>query len=205
MAPQGRVDVVPDDGLTTAQRRRLPLLLVNTGDGKGKSTAAFGLAIRAWSHGWDVGVFQFVKSAKWRIGEQTVLERLGRLHEETGEGGPVEWHKMGSGWSWSRKQGDADDHARDAAEGWAEVKRRIAEERHDLYVLDEFTYPMEWGWVDVDDVVSTLRDRPGRQFVVVTGRRAHPALLEVADTVTEMGKVKHQMDRGQKGQAGIEW
>jgi cob(I)alamin adenosyltransferase len=203
--PQGQPTSVPDDGLTTAQRRRLPLLMVHTGDGKGKSTAAFGLAIRAWHHGWDIGVFQFVKSAKWRIGEQSVLERLGRLHAETGEGGPVQWNKMGAGWSWSRKQGDAEDHARDAAEGWAEVKRRIAEERHDLYVLDEFTYPVEWGWVDVDDVVTTLRDRPGRQFVVVTGRRAHPALIEAADTVTEMTKVKHQMDRGQKGQAGIEW
>ena len=191
--PQGKPNAVPDDGLTTAERRRLPLLMVHTGDGKGKSTAAFGLAIRAWNQGWDVGVFQFVKSAKWRIGEQT------------GEGGPVEWHKMGSGWSWSRKAGDAEDHARDAAEGWAEVKRRIAEERHDLYVLDEFTYPMQWGWVDVDDVVSTLRDRPGRQYVVVTGRRAHPDLVAAADLVTEMGKVKHQMDRGQKGQRGIEW
>jgi len=203
--PQGKPLVVPDDGLTTAQRRNLPLLMVHTGDGKGKSTAAFGLAVRAWNQGWDVGVFQFVKSAKWRIGEQTVLERLGELHEQTGEGGPVEWHKMGSGWSWSRKDGTEADHARDAAEGWAEVRRRIEAERHDLYVLDEFTYPMEWGWVDVDEVVSTLRDRPGRQYVVVTGRRAHPALVEAADLVTEMTKVKHQMDRGQKGQRGIEW
>lgn len=203
--PQGKPVVVPDDGLTTAQRRNQPLLMVNTGDGKGKSTAAFGLAIRAWNQGWDVGVFQFVKSAKWRIGEQTVLERLGELHQQTGEGGPVEWHKMGSGWSWSRKAGEAEDHARDAAEGWAEVKRRIQAETHDLYVLDEFTYPMEWGWVSVDDVVETLRDRPGRQYVVVTGRRAHPALVEAADLVTEMTKVKHQMDRGQKGQKGIEW
>ena len=202
---KGQVDVVPDDGLTTAQRRRLPLLMVNTGDGKGKSTAAFGMAMRAWNQGWRVGIFQFVKSAKWRIGEQTVFERLAELHERDGVGGPVEWHKMGSGWSWSRKEGSAEDHARDAAEGWAEVKRRLTQETHDLYVLDEFTYPMEWGWVDVDDVVATLRDRPGRQYVVVTGRRAHPALIEAADLVTEMGLVKHQMQRGQKGQAGIEW
>ena len=150
--PEGRISVVPDDGLTTAQRRHLPLLMVHTGDGKGKSTAAFGLAMRAWNQGWRVGVFQFVKSAKWRIGEQSVFEHLAGLHERDGVGGPVEWHKMGAGWSWTRKQGEADDHAREAAEGWAEVKRRIAEERHDLYVLDEFTYPMEWGWVDVDDV-----------------------------------------------------
>jgi cob(I)alamin adenosyltransferase len=203
--PQGRVVEVPDDGLTTAQRRQLPLLMVHTGDGKGKSTAAFGLALRAWNQGWDVGVFQFVKSAKWRIGEQTVLERLGRLHEETGEGGPVEWHKMGAGWSWSRKAGEGEDHAAEAAEGWAEIKRRLAAENHDLYVLDEFTYPMQWGWVDVDDVLTTLTGRPGRQYVVITGRRADPRLVEIADLVTEMTKVKHQMDRGQKGQRGIEW
>jgi cob(I)alamin adenosyltransferase len=203
--PQGQPSAVPDDGLTTAQRRQLPLLMVHTGDGKGKSTAAFGLALRAWNQGWNVGVFQFVKSAKWRIGEQTVLERLGELHRETGEGGPVEWHKMGAGWSWSRKTGDDADHAAEAAEGWAEVKRRLAAETHDLYVLDEFTYPMEWGWVDVDDVVEALATRPGRQYVVVTGRRANPKLVEAADLVTEMTKVKHQMDRGQKGQRGIEW
>jgi cob(I)alamin adenosyltransferase len=203
--PQGKPENVPDDGLTTAQRRHLPLLMVHTGDGKGKSTAAFGLALRAWNQGWSIGVFQFVKSAKWRIGEQTVLERLGRLHEETGEGGPVEWHKMGAGWSWSRKAGEAEDHAAEAAEGWAEIKRRLTAETHDLYVLDEFTYPMEWGWVDVADVVATLADRPGRQYVVVTGRRAHPRLVEIADLVTDMTKVKHQMDRGQKGQRGIEW
>lgn len=203
--PKGQPLVVPDDGLTTRERRNRPLLMVNTGDGKGKSTAAFGLAIRAWNQGWNVGVFQFVKSAKWRIGEQTVLERLGELHSETGEGGPVEWHKMGAGWSWSRKAGDEVDHATEAAEGWAEIKRRLAEETHDLLVLDEFTYPMQWGWVDVDDVVETLSDRPGRQYVVVTGRRADPRLVEIADLVTDMTKVKHPMDAGQKGQRGIEW
>ncbi|MBE7325754.1 cob(I)yrinic acid a,c-diamide adenosyltransferase [Nocardioides sp. Y6] len=203
--PQGQPLTIPDDGLTTRQRRNRPLLMVHTGDGKGKSTAAFGLSIRAWNQGWNIGVFQFVKSAKWRIGEQTVLERLGRLHEETGEGGPVEWHKMGAGWSWTKKQGDADDHARAAAEGWQEIKRRLAAETHDLYVLDEFTYPIAWGWVDLEDVVTTLRDRPGKQHVVITGRRAAPELIEVADLVTDMGKVKHPMDAGQKGQRGIEW
>jgi cob(I)alamin adenosyltransferase len=203
--PQGQPLTVPDDGLTTRERRNRPLLMVHTGDGKGKSTAAFGLAIRAWNQGWNIGVFQFVKSAKWRIGEQTVLERLGRLHEETGEGGPVEWHKMGAGWSWSRKAGEAEDHEAEAREGWAEIKRRLASEAHDLYVLDEFTYPINWGWVDLDDVVSTLRDRPGRQYVVITGRRADPRLVEISDLVTEMTNVKHPMDAGQKGQRGIEW
>jgi cob(I)alamin adenosyltransferase len=203
--PQGQPSSVPEDGLTTRQRRNRPLLVVHTGDGKGKSTAAFGLAMRGWNQGWNIGVFQFVKSAKWRVGEQSVLEHLGEHHLRTGEGGPVEWNKMGSGWSWSRKSGDADDHAAEAAEGWAEIKRRLAEETHDLLVLDEFTYPMQWGWVDVDDVVDTLRNRPGQQHVVITGRRADPRLIEAADLVTEMTKIKHPMDAGQKGQRGIEW
>ncbi|AQA01524.1 cob(I)yrinic acid a,c-diamide adenosyltransferase [Mycobacterium sp. MS1601] len=203
--PQGQPLTVPDDRLTTRQRRNRPLLMVHTGDGKGKSTAAFGLAIRGWNQGFRIGVFQFVKSAKWRIGEQTVLERLGTLHEQTGEGGPVEWHKMGSGWSWTRKPGTEEDHAVAAAEGWAEIKSRLAAETHELYVLDEFTYPINWGWVDIDDVVQTLANRPGRQHVVITGRRADPKLIEIADLVTEMGKVKHPMDLGQKGQRGIEW
>ncbi|MGL4174403.1 MAG: cob(I)yrinic acid a,c-diamide adenosyltransferase [Actinomycetota bacterium] len=203
--PQGQPSRVPDDGLTTRQRRNRPLVLVHTGPGKGKSTAAFGLALRGWNQGWRIGVFQFVKSAKWRIGEQTVLERLGELHQQTGEGGPVEWHKMGSGWSWSRTQGDAEDHAAAAREGWAEIKRRLTAHTYDLLILDEFTYPMTWGWVTVDDVIGALVNRPGYQHVVITGRDADPRLIEVADLVTEMTKVKHPMDAGQKGSRGIEW
>ena len=118
---RGTVPTVPDDGKTTRQRRTSPLVVVHSGAGKGKSTAAFGLALRGWNQGWSIGVFQFVKSAKWRVGEENALTALGRLHEQTGEGGPVEWHKMGAGWSWTRKAGEDDDHARDAAEGWAEV------------------------------------------------------------------------------------
>src|SRR5204863_3286836 len=110
LMPQGQVDVTPDDGLTTRQRRNLPILAVHTGAGKGKSTAAFGMALRAWNQGFDVGVFQFVKSAKWKVGEESAFRELGRLHDEHGAGGPVEWHKMGSGWSWSRKPGSEDDH-----------------------------------------------------------------------------------------------
>jgi len=200
--PQGQPLVVPQDGLTTRQRRNRPLLMVHTGDGKGKSTAAFGLALRGWNQGWSIGIFQFVKSAKWRLGEQSAFEQL----PTGGPGqGSIEWHKMGSGWSWSRKQGDEQDHAVAAAEGWAEIRRRIAAEQHDLLVLDEFTYPLNWGWVDVDEVVETLANRPGHQHVVVTGRRADPRLVEAADLVTEMTKVKHPMDAGQKGQRGIEW
>ncbi|WP_422769966.1 cob(I)yrinic acid a,c-diamide adenosyltransferase [Plantactinospora sp. WMMC1484] len=203
--PQGRPETVPADGLTTRQRRNRPLLMVHTGAMKGKSTAAFGLALRGWNQGWSIAVFQFVKSARWRVGEENALLALGRLHEQTGEGGPVQWHRMGSGWSWSRKPGSEPDHAADALEGWREIQRRLADERHQLYVLDEFTYPMKWGWVDVDEVVRTLRDRRGTQHVVVTGRDADPRLVEAADLVVEMTKVRHPMDAGQKGQRGIEW
>ena len=200
--PQAQPDVVPNDGLTTRQRRNRPLLMVHTGDGKGKSTAAFGLALRGWNQGWSVGVFQFVKSAKWRIGEQTALETLATVHDERGTGGPIEWHKMGSGWSWSRREGTNADHAAEAAEGWAEIKRRLAAETHGLYVLDEFTYPINWGWVDIDDVVTTLTSRTGHQHVVITGRRADPKLLDAADLVTEMTNVKHPFGAGQKGPTG---
>ena len=199
--PQGRPERVPDDGLTTRQRRNRPLVIGHTGTGKGKSTAAFGLALRGWNQGWPIGVFQFVKSAKWRIGEERALRVLG----ESGEGGRVDWHKMGEGWSWIQRPGTEEDHAADAREGWEQIKRDLAAETYTLYVLDEFTYPMKWGWVDVEDVVATLTARPGHQHVVITGRDADPRLVELADLVTDMGKVKHPMDAGQKGQKGIEW
>lgn len=109
--PQGQPLVVPQDGLTTKARRNAPILAVHTGAGKGKSTAAFGMALRAWHHGADVAVFQFVKSAKWRVGEESVFGELAKLHDEHGIGGSVQWHKMGSGWSWSRKAGTETDHA----------------------------------------------------------------------------------------------
>ena len=202
---KGVTPVQAADGLTTRQRRNSPLVIVHGGAGKGKSTAAFGLALRGWTQGWSIGVFQFVKSAKWRIGEQAALAALDDVHRSTGQGGPIEWHKMGSGWSWSRKAGTEEDHAEAAREGWAEIKRRLAEETHTLYVLDEFTYLLKWGWLDIDDVVDSLTDRPGYQHVVITGRDPHPRLLEIADVATEMTKIAHPFDKGQKGQRGIEW
>jgi cob(I)alamin adenosyltransferase len=205
LMPEGKPDQLPADGLTTRQRRNQPLVVIHTGDGKGKSTAAFGLALRGWNQGWSIGVFQFVKSAKWRIGEQSALEALGKVHEQTGAGGPVEWHKMGAGWSWSRKAGTEDDHAAAAREGWQEIKRRLAAQVHQLYVLDEFSYPITWGWIDAEDVATTLNSRPGYQHVIITGRNVEPRLLEVASLVTEMTKIKHPFDSGQKGQRGIEW
>ncbi|WP_445400148.1 cob(I)yrinic acid a,c-diamide adenosyltransferase [Streptomyces sp. LE64] len=210
--PQGQPSVVPQDGLTTRQRRNRPLVMVHTGIGKGKSTAAFGMALRAWNQGWPIGVFQFVKSAKWKVGEENALRVLGA----SGEGGTVDWHKMGEGWSWIQRAPSAaaegadpaDSNAVNAAkarEGWEQIKRDLAAETYRLYVLDEFAYPLHWGWIDVAEVVAVLRERPGNQHVVITGRNAPAELVAFADLVTDMSKVKHPMDAGQKGQRGIEW
>jgi cob(I)alamin adenosyltransferase len=200
--PQGQPTAVPDDGLTTRQRRSQPVLAVHTGPGKGKSTAAFGLALRGWNQGWPIGVFQFVKSAKWRVGEERALRVLG----DSGEGGTVAWHKMGEGWSWVQRTAEMELSSEDAArEGWEQVKRDLAAETYRLYVLDEFTYPLHWGWISTEEVLSVLAERPGNQHVVITGRYAPRPLIDAADLVTEMAKVKHPMDAGRKGQRGIEW
>jgi cob(I)alamin adenosyltransferase len=174
-------------------RRDHPLLIVNTGHGKGKSTAAFGIMLRGWARGYRVGVYQFVKSGKWRIGERRAAETLGG----------IAWESMGDGWTWVSR--DLQQSADLAREGWEEVKRRIADETYELLILDEFTYPMSFGWVDTAEVVEVLRARPGFQHVVVTGRNAPDKLRDVADLVTEMHKVKHPFDQGVRGQQGIEW
>jgi cob(I)alamin adenosyltransferase len=168
---------------------------------KGKSTAAFGLALRAWNQGWPIGVFQFVKSAKWKVGEEPRCAPSARASRAARSPG-TRWARAGRG---PASPGTDDDHAANALEGWQQVKRDLAAQTYRFYVLDEFTYPMKWGWVDVDEVVQTLRDRPGQQHVVITGRDADPRLVEAADLVVEMTKVKHPMDDGQKGQRGIEW
>jgi cob(I)alamin adenosyltransferase len=190
--PQGKPATVPDDGLTTRQRRAKPRLIVHTGDGKGKSTAAFGLMLRGWAQGWPVGVYQFVKSSKWQVGEEKAAAELG-----------VDWHKLGSSWSWiQREEATGEELAR---QGWADVRDALAAERYRLLILDEFTYVMRRGWVPVDEVVETLLSRPGTQHVVVTGRNCPSEIVEAADIVTEMTKRKHPFDVGEKGQRGIEW
>jgi len=187
----------PDDRGSAEPKRRKPrdnpLTIVITGHGKGKSTSAFGMLMRSWARGYRCGVFQFVKSGKWKVGEAKAAAALGG----------IDWEKMGDGWSWLSK--DLDESADLAREGWAEVKRAIAAERYEFLLLDEITYPIKWGWIDTDDVVETLRDRPGFQHVVITGRDAAPELLQVADLVSEVTKIKHPMDAGIRAQQGIEW
>jgi cob(I)alamin adenosyltransferase len=190
---EGATDKATADAQPRRHKRETPLLMVHTGTGKGKSTAAFGMMMRAWNQDWPIAVFQFVKSGKWRVGEQAAAAKLGG----------IDWFKMGDGWSWTSR--DLAESADLAREGWEEVKRCLAEERYRFYLLDEFTYPMKWGWVDTAEVVETLRNRTGLQYVMITGRDAPAELIEAADLVTEMAKVKHPLDQGWRGQKGIEW
>ena len=187
----------PDDAGSAEPKRRKPrdrpLLIVLTGHGKGKSTSAFGMLMRSWARGYRCGVFQFVKSGKWKVGEAKAAATLGG----------IDWEKMGDGWTWISR--DLDESAERAREGWAEVKRRIADERYEFLLLDELTYAVKYGWIEEDEIVSTLRDRPGFQHVVVTGRDAPPGLIEAADLVSEVTKVKHPLDQGIRAQQGIEW
>jgi len=196
-----RVPALPEDGPLGPgagkpgrhTRRDHPLLIVHTGEGKGKSTAAFGIVMRSWARGWRVGVYQFMKSGKWKVGERQAAMALGG----------IVWENMGDGWSWTSR--DLDQSADLAREGWREVRRRIADQTYDVLLLDELTYPMAFGWIPVDEVVEVLRTRPGFQHVIVTGRDAPPELVEIADLVTEMVKVKHPFDQGIRAQRGIEW
>jgi cob(I)alamin adenosyltransferase len=149
--------------------------------------------MRAWARGYRCAVYQFVKSGKWKVGEAKAAAALGG----------IDWEKMGDGWSWLSK--DLDESADLARAGWEHVKQVIAEERYEFLLLDEITYPLKWNWIDVDEFVATLRARPGFQHVVVTGRDAPPALIEAADLVSEVVKIKHPMDEGIRAQQGIEW
>lgn len=190
--------------MSTRARRLEPRLIVNTGEGKGKSTAAFGMALRAWHQGWSIGVYQFVKSGAWRTGEQAAFAALDELHRATGQGGPVEWHTVGAGWTWLRATADVD-QATLARQGWDRVAAQLAAQTHRFYLLDEFTYALDRGWLPVDEVLDTLANRPGTQHVVITGRAAPQALVDAADLVSHVTKVKHPFDTGAPGQPGIEW
>ena len=176
------------DGLRTAPS----LVLVNTGDGKGKSTAAFGVVLRAVARGWRVAVVQFLKSGAWHVGEEEVGRRLG-----------VEWWALGEGFTWDSTDLSEDEAV--AREAWASARRLIEAGEHRLVVLDEVTYPVNWGWIDGEEVAAVIRDRPPQVNVVLTGRDAPAAVVEVADTVTEMRSVKHAYDRGIRAKKGIDY
>jgi cob(I)alamin adenosyltransferase len=172
--------------------RASSIVLLNTGDGKGKSSAAFGVMARGWARGWRVTVVQFVKGGKWRTGERKLADHLG-----------IEWHTLGDGFTWEST--DLEETAAKGRHAWEVAAGKLASGDYDLVILDELTYAVRYGWVDGDVVARAIAERAPHTNVVVTGRGADPRLVDVADTVTEMRKVKHAYDRGIGAKKGIEY
>ncbi len=169
------------------------LTIVHTGNGKGKSTAAFGMVLRAWGRGFRVCVIQFLKSETGNWGEVLAAQKLG-----------IEWHISGDGFTWVSK--DMDTTIARAQLGWELAREKIASGEYDLIVLDEFTYPLAFGWLDPAEALDWLRERkPASLHLVVTGRNAPPALLDYADLVSESREIKHPFHLGLKAQPGIEF
>ena len=173
-------------------RRGESVVIVYTGDGKGKSSSAWGVMIRAVARGWRVAVVQFVKSGQWKVGEEKVGRQLG-----------VDWWAIGEGFTW-----ESDDLSRDEAvarEAWRHARSVIEAGEHELVILDEITYPVNWGWLDGEEVAGVLAGRPPSVSVIATGRNAPDALVRVADSVTEMRKVKHAYDAGIMARKGLDY
>ena len=167
------------------------LLLVITGNGKGKSTAGFGVVTRAVGHGLKAGVAQFIKG-QWECGERNLLMQHG-----------VEFHVMATGFTWETQDRESDiGHAQTV---WAECQRMLSDARYDVVLLDELTYLISYKYLDLDEVLATLKNRPATQHVVITGRACHRQLIELADTVSDIQSVKHAFDSGIQIQKGIDW
>ena len=169
------------------------LLIVHTGKGKGKTTAALGLLMRACGHGFKPCVIQFIKSETGRWGEIKTAEKMG-----------IEWHKTGSGFTTTPEE--EQEAIAKAHQGWKLAQEKIASGQYDLVLLDEFTYPLHYGWIDTDAVIAWLKEhKPDDVHVIITGRSAPDNLIEFADLVTEMRAIKHPFEQGIKAQRGIEF
>ncbi len=182
------VDKPATDSFKTAKS----LVIVNTGHGKGKSTAAFGTLLRGVARGWKVGVVQFLKSGDWHVGEEKVCRELG-----------VDWFAAGDGFTWNSE--DLDESRAMAQGAWEHAKTLMAGDEYRLLVLDEISYAMTWEWIDTEDVAKSVASRSERLSVVLTGRDMPDPIIEVADTVTEMRKIKHAFDNGIVAKKGIDY
>ncbi|MGA7835793.1 MAG: cob(I)yrinic acid a,c-diamide adenosyltransferase [Acidimicrobiales bacterium] len=185
--PQRDVPAVPEKLV-----RADSIVIVNTGDGKGKSSAAFGVMGRAWARGWRVVVVQFVKSGTWQVGEKKLAGHLN-----------IEWHAMGDGFTWEST--DLDETIAKGRAAWQLAKEKLASGEYDLVILDEVTYAVSYGWVDVADVVHAISNRAATTNVIITGRNAPAEVIELADTVTEMKMIKHAYEQGIRAKKGIEY
>lgn len=191
-----RKKAVVDESISAAQEER-GVFVINTGNGKGKSSAAFGVVARAIGHGMKVAVIQFIKGRS-DTGEEEFFRRVAAVFPDH-----VEWHVTGEGYTW-----DTQDNTRDKATAetaWQIAERYLTDPAFGLVVLDEFTYVLKYGWLEMEKVLATLAQRPHMQHVIVTGRAAPDALVEAADTVTDMTMVKHAFRAGVKAMPGLEW
>lgn len=189
-ARQQKVKEQVDAKVAAAQEEK-GLLLIITGNGKGKSTSGFGTVARAVGHGLNASVAQFIKGT-WDNGERNLLEKLG-----------VEFQVMATGFTWETQNKTADTEA--AQKVWQECKRMLNDESIDVVLFDELTYMVSYGYIDLDEVVEALNNRPKMQSVVITGRGAHRTLIEMADTVSEVKNVKHAFESGVKALKGVDW
>jgi len=168
------------------------LIVVNTGNGKGKTTAALGMMLRAWGRHLNVIMFQFIKKAEADFGEHRAAKKIG-MEIVAGGGG------------FTRPGSDIEKAKELARNLWEKARAAIASGRYDMVVLDELTYPLNYGWLAVDEVIGALKNRPEQVHIVITGRRAPKKLIEIADTVTQMRNIKHALEKGIKAQAGMEF
>ncbi|WP_086982945.1 cob(I)yrinic acid a,c-diamide adenosyltransferase [Vibrio aphrogenes] len=179
-----------DKRIEAAQEER-GLLLVITGNGKGKTTSGFGMITRALGHGQTCGVAQFIKGT-WDNGEKNLLERLG-----------VPFHVMATGFTWETQDKQKDTEA--AQQVWQQCRQLLSDDSIDVVLLDELTYMITYGYIELEEVIQALQHRPREQSVIITGRAAHRQLLELADTVSEVRNVKHGFESGLKARKGIDW
>ncbi len=191
-----RKKAVVDQGIAAAQDER-GVLLINTGNGKGKSSAAFGVVARALGHGMKVAVIQFVKGRS-DTGEEAFYKRVAETMP-----GSIHWHVSGEGFTWETQDSGRDAAAAQAA--WELAGSYLADPEIGLVVLDEFTYTLKYGWLELVPVIAALAARPSMQHVIITGRAAPEALIAVADTVTDMTLIKHAFKAGVKAMPGLEW
>ncbi|MEM7534222.1 MAG: cob(I)yrinic acid a,c-diamide adenosyltransferase [Chloroflexota bacterium] len=176
-------------------RKKKGLVIVNTGEGKGKTTAALGILMRAWGRQMKIGVMQFLKNENARFGEIKAASRMG----------DIDWISTGDGWTWTSQ--DMDETEARARHAWQLVQERILSSTYDLMILDEFTYPLHYGWLDINEVLAWLEEhKPPMMHLIITGRYAPQNLVDFADLVTEMREVKHPFsEQGIRAQAGIEY
>lgn len=174
-------------------KKKKGVVIVNTGNGKGKTSAALGVLFRAWGQGFRICVIQFIKAETGQWGEVKAAKKLG-----------IEWLKTGVGFA--RTLEEKVEAAKKSQKAWALTKRKITSGEYDLIILDEFTYPLTYGWLDAAQVITWLqKNKPPALHLLITGRDADPAIIDYADTVTEMCNIKHAFEQGRKAQRGIDF